>query len=165
MATRPTSDRVKEALFNIIAEKIEGSNVLDIFAGSGSLGIEALSRGANRTVFVDKSMECCSIIKENLVHTKLVDKAEVYSTDFNTGIKRLHRDARKFDLIIIDPPYNKNLIQETLKTLTKNDIIEDGGIVVTEHSILDSLQGSIGRLETIDSRKYGDTMVTVFIKK
>lgn len=163
--TRPTSDRVKEALFNIIADEIVDRNVLDVFAGTGSLGIEALSRGANRAVFLDKSMECCGIIKENLAHTKLADKAEVFSTDFATGIERLYRDGRKFDLIILDPPYNKNFIQETLKMLTKNDIMKDDGIIVAEHSTSDSLPGSIGRLESIDTRKYGDTMITIFISK
>lgn len=165
MTTRPTSDRVKEALFNIIAAEIEGSNVLDIFAGTGSLGIEALSRGAKRAVFFDKSPECCGIIKENLAHTKLADRAEVYSTDFAAGIERLCREGRKFDLIILDPPYNKNFIQEALKIMTNNDIIKDNSIIVAEHSTSDSLAGSIGRLESIDTRKYGDTMLTIFIAR
>lgn len=165
MTTRPTSDRVKEALFNIIASKIENSNVLDIFAGTGSLGIEALSRGASRTVFLDKSLECCGIIKENLAHTKLADRAEVYSTDFTNGIERLYKKGSKFDLIILDPPYNKNFIQETLNMLIKNDIIKDDGLIVAEHSTSDNLPGSIGRLESIDTRKYGDTMITIFISK
>ena len=139
--------------------------MLDIFAGTGSLGIEALSRGASQAVFLDKSTECCGIIKENLAHTKLTNKAEVYSMDFAAGIERLYRDNRKFDLIILDPPYNKNLIQETLNLLTKNDIIKDDGIIVAEHSVADNLPDRIGRLETIDSRKYGDTMITIFISK
>ena len=164
MTTRPTSDRVKEALFNIIADLIAGRKVLDIFAGTGSLGIEALSRGANRSVFLDKSLECCGIIKENLVHTKLLDKAEVYSTDFVSGIERLYRDRRKFDLIILDPPYNKNFIQETLKILTNNDIMEDDGIIVAEHSTSDTLPERAGRLEAIDARRYGDTMITIYVK-
>jgi 16S rRNA (guanine(966)-N(2))-methyltransferase RsmD len=137
--------------------------VLDVFAGTGSLGIEALSRGASQAVFFDKSAECCRIIKENLAHTKLADKAEVYSTDFAAGIERLYKDGRKFDVIILDPPYNKNFIQETLKMLTKNDIIKDSGIIIAEHSVSDSLPGSIGRLEAKDTRKYGDTMITIFL--
>lgn len=163
MTTRPTSGMVKEALFNIIASEIESSHVLDVFAGTGSLGIEALSRGASQAVFFDKSVECCGIIKENLAHTKLADKAEVYSTDFAAGIERLYKDGRKFDVIILDPPYNKNFIQETLKMLTKNDIIKNNGIIIAEHSVSDSLPGSIGRLESKDTRKYGDTMITIFL--
>ena len=165
MTTRPTSDRVKESIFNIIAGEIEDSTVLDVFAGTGSLGIEALSRGANHAVFFDKSPECCGIIKENLAHTKLADKAEVYSTDYIAGIGRLYRDGRKFDLIILDPPYNKNFIQETLKTLTNNDIMKNDGLIVIEHSTSDSLPKSIGRLEIINTRSYGDTSLTVFINK
>ncbi len=165
MTTRPTSDKVKESLFNIIARRIENSEVLDIFAGTGSLGIEALSRGAARAVFLDKSAECCGIIKENLAHTRLVDKAEVYTADFVSGIGKLHRQGRKFDLILLDPPYNKNFIQETLNLLINNDIMKDNGIVVAEHSVSDSLPERIGRLEAVDARKYGDTMITIFLTK
>lgn len=161
-ATRPTSDMVKGALFNIIACSIENSSVLDAFAGTGSLGIEALSRGANNAVFLDKSIECCETIKENLLHTKLAEKAEVYPTDFANGIERLYKKGLRFDLILLDPPYNKNFIQETLKTLINNDIMKDDGIIVAEHSISDDLPGTVGRLELIDTRKYGDTMITIY---
>lgn len=136
--------------------------MLDIFAGTGSLGIEALSRGADKAVFLDKSAECCGIIKENLVHTKLEKQAEVYSVDYAIGIERLFKDNRKFDLILLDPPYNKNFIQETLKILTKNDIMNNDGIIIAEHSATDSLPESIGRLKSVDTRKYGDTMVTIY---
>ena len=160
--TRPTSGRVKEALFNIIACNIENSTVLDTFAGTGSLGIEALSRGAGRAVFLDKSVECCQIIKENLSHTKLADKAEVYPTDFANGIEKLFKKGIQFDLILLDPPYNKNFIQETLKILIKNDIMKDDGIIIAEHSTSDSLSETIGRFELIDTRKYGDTMISIY---
>lgn len=136
--------------------------MLDIFAGTGSLGIEALSRGADKAVFLDKSAVCCGIIKENLVHTKLEKQAEVYSVDYAIGIERLFKDNRKFDLILLDPPYNKNFIQETLKILTKNDIMNNDGIIIAEHSANDSLPESIGRLKSVDTRKYGDTMITIY---
>ena len=139
--------------------------MLDIFAGTGNLGIEALSRGADRAVFLDKSAECCGIIKENLMYTKLAEKSEVYPTDFIAGIERLYRDGRKFDIIVMDPPYNKNFIQEALKTMKNNDIIKDNGIIVVEHGISDSLPERSGRLESIDTRKYGDTLLTIFIAR
>jgi 16S rRNA (guanine(966)-N(2))-methyltransferase RsmD len=139
--------------------------VLDIFAGTGSLGIEALSRGADQAVFLDKSSECCGIIKENLTYTKLAEKAEIYSIDFTAGIERLYREGRKFDIIIMDPPYNKNFIQEALKIIQNDDIIKDNGIIVVEHSISDSLTERYGRLESIDARKYGDTLLTIFIAR
>ncbi len=165
LTTRPTSDRVKESMFNIIAAQLDSAYVLDVFAGTGSLGIEALSRGAEQAIFFDKSSECCDLIKDNLVHTKLAEKAEVYTTDFVCGIERLHAQDRKFDLILLDPPYNKNFIQETLKTLINNDIIRDDGIVVAEHSLSDNLPVASGRLEAIDSRKYGDTVLTIYIAR
>lgn len=163
MTTRPTTDKVKGSIFNIIASVIEDSDVLDVFAGTGSLGIEALSRGANNAVFFDRSSECCGIIKENLAHTKLADKAEVCVTDYIAGIGRLFREGRKFDLVFLDPPYNKNFIQETLKTLTNNDIMKNDGLIVVEHSTTDKLPKSIGRFEIINTRSYGDTSLTIFI--
>jgi 16S rRNA (guanine(966)-N(2))-methyltransferase RsmD len=161
-ATRPTSDKVKGAVYNIIAAHIDGSAVLDMFAGTGSMGIEALSRGASSAVFFDKSMQCCRIIKENLEHTKLTEKALVFNMDYASGINKMQLEGRKFDIIIMDPPYNKNFIQEALKLLTKNDIIVDDGIIIAEHSVLDKLPESCGKLKIIDTRKYGDTMITIY---
>ncbi len=164
MDTRPTSDKLKGSIFNIIADRIEGSYVLDVFAGTGGLGIEALSRGAAGAVFMDKSAGCCSVIKENLAHTKLSDKAEVYVTDYAAGIEKLYKNGRKFDLIILDPPYNKNFIQEALKIMINNDIMNENSVIVAEHSTSDKLPERIGRLEAVDTRKYGDTSLTLFIK-
>jgi len=153
---------VKGAMFNIIAPLVEGSDVLDVFAGTGSLGIEALSRGAKSAVFFDISAQCCSVIKDNLAHTKLSDKAAVYTIDYGAGIEKMYRAGRKFDIIIMDPPYNKNFIQEALKLLTKNDIMVDDGIIIAEHSVQDSLPEDFGRFKAVDARKYGDTMITIF---
>lgn len=136
--------------------------MLDVFAGTGSLGIEALSRGAEHAVFFDKSSECCAVIRDNLKHTKLLEWAEVYQTDFASGIERLFRDKRKFDIILLDPPYNKNFIQETLKILTKNDIMKNKGIIIVEHSVSDNLPEAFEGLEAVDTRKYGDTMLTIY---
>jgi 16S rRNA (guanine(966)-N(2))-methyltransferase RsmD len=160
--TRPTSDKVKEAVFNIIAADIIDSTVLDAFAGTGSLGIEALSRGARKTIFMDKSPNSCGIIRENLAHTNLSEQAEVYVTDYKSGIERLCRKGYKFSLVFLDPPYNKNFIQDALKLLAKNDIITDDGIIVAEHSRSDNLPESYGRLKAVDTRKYGDTMITIY---
>jgi 16S rRNA (guanine966-N2)-methyltransferase len=161
-ATRPTSDKVKGSIFNIIAGYISESDVLDIFAGTGSLGIEALSRGAASAVFLDKSPESCAVIRDNLAHTKLADLAEVYCSDYGNGIEILSRNGRKFDLILLDPPYNKNFIQEALKIMSRNDIMKDSSIIVAEHSASDILPESCGRLMAVDSRKYGDTMITIY---
>lgn len=161
-STRPTADRVKEALFNILAPYVEGGEVLDLFAGTGSLGIEALSRGAASAVFVDKSGEACSLIHENLIHTKLQGKSSVLTMDFASALARFSRDGRKFDLILLDPPYNKNFIQETLKILTNNDIIRDDGILAVEHHATDRLPEREGGLLAVSGHKYGETVLTVY---
>lgn len=160
--TRPTADRVKESLFNILAPYMESSEVLDLFAGTGSLGIEALSRGAASAVFVDKSGEACSIIRENLTHTAMQDRSTVYSSDFGTAVAKLALEGRKFDIVFLDPPYNKNFIQEALKILTENDIIRYEGILAAEHHIEDRLPEYEDGLETVTSRKYGETVITLY---
>jgi 16S rRNA (guanine966-N2)-methyltransferase len=146
----------------MLAFRINGSEVLDLFAGTGSLGIEALSRGAGRAVFIDKSAGCCSVIRKNLANTGFEERAEVYSMDFSEGIKFLSREGRKFDLVFVDPPYSKNFIEETLNLLEKNDIIKNGGIIAVEHQKSDSLPERCGGLKVVDSRKYGDTMITIY---
>ena len=161
-ATRPTSDRVKESLFNIISAYIPESNVLDLFAGSGSLGIEALSRGAAFAVFAEKSRESCSVIKENLAFTKYVEKSEVLFMGFAETQAKLALEGRKFDLVFLDPPYNKNFIQEALKNLAKNDIIRYKGILVAEHHIDDQLPEYCGKLKFSRKQKYGDTVISIF---
>jgi len=116
-------------------------------------------------VFIDKSHQCCNIIKENLCHTKLAEKAEVYASDFAYAIERLYREGRKFDIILMDPPYNKNFIQEALKIMTNNDIMKINGIIAAEHSVSDVLPECAGRFETVDRRKYGDTAITIYLCK
>lgn len=162
MTTRPTSDMVKESLFNILAAYIPDSDILDLFAGTGSLGIEALSRGARSAVFSDKSRECAAMIKQNLEHTKLMDKAVVHTSDFTDILNRLWYEGKKFDIIFLDPPYSKNFIQETLKNMTKNDIIRDNGILAAEHQAGDILPEQEGRLRLVKSQKYGGTVLSFY---
>lgn len=160
--TRPTSDRVKESLFNIISAYIPDATVLDLFAGTGNLGIEALSRGAKFAVFVDKSRECYNIIMENLNHTKLFDKAKVLTADVTAGLISTLNEVEKFDVIFLDPPYNKNLIQETLNFVIKSDIIKKNGIIVAERDVDDVLPEEIGNLRLIRNQKYGDTILSFY---
>lgn len=163
MSTRPTTDRVKESLFNILAPYIEATSVLDLFAGTGSLGIEALSRGADSAMFVDKSRECVNTINENLEHTKFLEKSKVLQDDYSSVIEKLYTTGKKFDIILLDPPYNKNFIQDTLNILLKNDIIKDGGIIAAEHDAKDTLPERVGKLLNKTSKRYGDTMLTFFV--
>lgn len=162
IATRPTSDRVKESLFNIIAPFIPGSLVLDLFAGSGSLGIEALSRGADFAVFADISRDSIDVIKENLTFTGFIEKSEVLHMGYAQTLAIIAAEGRKFDLFFLDPPYNKNFIQETLKLMAKNDIIRENGILIAEHHINDQLPEYCGSLKLVRKQKYGDTMISLF---
>ena len=161
-ATRPTMDKVKGAIFNIIAPRIEGAAVLDLFSGSGSLGIEALSRGANSAVFVDKSRKSTDIIKENLVHTKLINKGVVINKDVCEACNILAKDLTKFDIIFMDPPYNKNFVQKTLIFLDNSGILDRDGIIIVEHSKEDELPDVIGSFEGVRYKKYGITIISFY---
>ena len=163
--TRPTSDRVKESLFNIIAEYVVDAEVLDLYAGTGNLGIEALSRGAKSAVFVDKSHECSVTIKENLITTKLVEKASIVVNEATNAISILSYQGKKFDIIFLDPPYNKNVIEETLNCIIKNDIIKDNGIIVAERDIDDKVPDELDILKLVRNQKYGDTILSFYKKQ
>lgn len=155
LSTRPTLDRVKEALFNIIQTHLQCSNVLDLFAGSGALGIEALSRGAENCTFCDKSYEAVKMLKQNLQKTKFENKATVLIKDYKKSIKILEKD--KFDIIFIDPPYKQNIAVDSIKLILEHNIFAKDGIIVLE---TDEEEREIKELENInlevyDVRKYG----------
>lgn len=160
--TRPTSDKVKGSLFNIIADRVWDANVLDIYAGTGNLGIEALSRGAKSAIFIDKSTECANVIKENLLHTKLIDNACVLTGFVNNVLMALPKNADKFDIIFMDPPYHKNLIEESLKCIIKSGIINDKGIVIAERDVNDSIPEVLEGLILYRNQKYGDTILSFY---
>lgn len=163
-STRPTTDRVKESLFNIIAGYLEDALVLDIYAGTGSLGIEALSRGAKEAVFVDQSRECAGIIRDNLVHTKLLEKSQIINSDVRSAVLKLSDAGRKFDLIFMDPPYRKNFVEETLNYLANSDIIIDNGLIVAEHEETDKVPEQVGEIKLFRSQKYGKTILSFYNK-
>jgi 16S rRNA (guanine(966)-N(2))-methyltransferase RsmD len=165
LTTRPTSDKVKGAVFNILAALIPGANILDIFAGTGSLGIEALSRGADSAVFVDKSSECFRTIKENLAHTKLESEATVVVGDVFAALNKFSKNNKKFDIIFLDPPYGKGLVEETLKSIAENDIIMPEGIIVAEHDASDKVPEEVGGLARYRWEKYGDTVISFYRSK
>lgn len=132
--TRPTTDRIKETLFNMIDPWIADSCFLDLFAGSGGIGIEALSRGAQETVFVEKNPKAVSVIKENLQHTKLAEKAVVMQSDVLSALQRL--DGRyRFDYIFMDPPYDHLLEKDVLNCIKDMDLLTDNGLIIIEASL------------------------------
>lgn len=130
--TRPTADRVKESLFNMLNPDLYGCAFLDLFSGSGAIGIEALSRGAQRAVLVDASMECAGIIKQNLEVTKLGENAEIINEDVYAAIERLGRRGDKFDIIFMDPPYAAGYYVPVMEAIKKADILAAEGYIVAE---------------------------------
>lgn len=158
--TRPTQDRVKESIFNIIIDYISDSTVLDLFSGTGSLAIEALSRGAKFAVLVDNNYLCVKVIKENLIHTKFQDKAKVIKDDVISAIKKM-KINNKFDIIFMDPPYNEGKIIPTLNEIFNNKILTENGLIVVERSKNDILTDIPFRV--MREQRYGDTIVS-FLK-
>lgn len=161
LSTRPTSDRVKEAIFNIIQFDIEGRRVLDLFGGSGQLAIEALSRGAAYAVLVDQNPQAVSVIKENLKKTKLDQKASVFQSDY---LRFLSATRERFDIIFLDPPYAENFIENALRKISEIDILTEGGIIVCERSRERSLPATVGDLICSKDYCYGKTAVNLYTR-
>ncbi|MGE4282630.1 MAG: 16S rRNA (guanine(966)-N(2))-methyltransferase RsmD [Clostridia bacterium] len=161
MNTRPTADRIKESLFNMIADFLNNAHILDLFAGTGNLGIESLSRGGQFAVFIDKSSEAVEIIKQNLIHTKLTEKAKVYHCDYSEYIHRFEKTQRKFDIIFMDPPYSKGFIMSALEKIRKKELLSAKGIIVVERESHDKLPEPLEGFEIIKERSYGRTVITI----
>ena len=161
MATRPTADRVKEALFNIIQFEIPAAKVLDLFGGTGQLGIEALSRDAKSAVFVDEREDACRLIHENLKRTKLESQARVVRSDYLAFLKTCRE---KFNIILLDPPYAEVFLENALKMITEIDILETGGIIVAERPLGKDLPWDFPGYIRSRDYKYGRTLITVYRK-
>ncbi len=161
-ATRPTAERVKEALFSMIQFELEDAHVLDLFAGSGQLGLEALSRGAERAVFTDVSSEATAIIKANAQKTRLFEKCRVLTMDYKDYI-RASQGKYKFDFIFLDPPYAMKLIPDVLKRIAAADILSEDGIIVCESEDDEILTDEklAGAYEIIKQAKYGRIHLTL----
>lgn len=157
--TRPTTDKIKESLFNILAPDLIDCEFLDLFSGSGGIGIEALSRGAKHAVFVDMAGECKEIIESNLKFTKLLDKAEIYRQEAGTAIQQLGRNGRKFDFIFMDPPYEGGFIEPTLEAIVKADILKEDGLIIVERAAKFSLNPVFG-LKIKREKEYKTTTMT-----
>lgn len=162
-ATRPTSDRVKESLFAILTPYLSGAMVLDLFAGSGGLGIEALSRGAKRALFVERSREAVLVIRKNLERTGLADLAEVWKSDVNVALRRLASGDAHFDLIFADPPYGQGMAQRALDAVAEGRLLCPDGRLVIEHSSKEEIPEVAQNLELSRRVSYGDTVVSIYI--
>ena len=161
METRPTTDRVKEALFNIVQFEIPGRQVLDLFAGTGQLGIEALSRGAERCVFVDQRRDAAALVRENLKLTGLGEKGRVIQGD---SLAYLHTCREKFHVIFLDPPYQSGLLEKAMETIAAFDILREHGIMVCESPLEQVLPELPQPYERGKDYRYGKIKLTVYRK-
>ena len=162
---RPTTDRVREAVFNVLGQSLEGKTILDLFAGTGAMAVEALSRGAERAVCVDKSAEAIAIIRKNLTICDYLDKAELWRRDATVAVRELSERAERFDIIFIDAPYREPaLLDRCLEAIARSGLLNGGGIVVCESS--KHHQPHIPEcLKTIKQRRYGDTVIYFIERK
>lgn len=160
---RPTTDRVKESLFNIINGYIIDSQILDLFAGTGSLGIECLSRGASRCVFVDASKSSIDIVKSNIKKARVDSESEVMNIDCKSAIDKLKTRNEKFDVIFMDPPYYENLFVNSLEKISESKLLKEDGIIVVEHDTKEKLPDCAGELIKQKSKKYGNTTLTFYV--
>ena len=165
LSLRPTSDRVKESMFNILGNEVNGKVILDLFAGTGNLGIEALSRGAKRVTFVEKDRVAIRLIHKNLITCKMEDRSEVLVNDVNQAIEILRGKGVRFDLIFIDPPYEKGLIQKTIERVCLERIYHDDSILVIEHHRRESLADISGPWSVIRQRRIGETVLSFLTPK
>ena len=159
METRPTTDRVKEGLFNILQFDIEGRKILDLFAGTGQLGIECLSRGAASAVFVDRRSDAVKLIRENLKTTELTENARVISGDSMEYLKSLRE---KFDIIFLDPPSAAGLLEEAISYIAEFDILSPHGIIVAEHPVEKALPALAAPYRLHRTYRYGKIALTIY---
>ena len=161
MLTRPTTDRVKEALFSVIQFDIPGAKVLDLFGGTGQLGIEALSRGAKSAVFVDAREEACRLIRENLKRTRLQEDGKVVRSDY---MDYLNRCREQFNIIFLDPPYAEVFLENSLNRITEIDILLSGGIIVSERPLGKELPWEFPGFTRSRDYQYGKILLTFYRK-
>ncbi len=157
---RPTSDRVKEALFSIVTGMVgsfSNCSVLDIFAGTGNLGIEALSRGASRAVFIDNHRESVALVEKNLELTGFQDISTIVCAEAVTALKNLEGSAGSFHLVFIDPPYHHELLEKVLNYLSGSTLLDDNSLIIAELSTKETIRENFGALHVFDRRTYGDT--------
>jgi 16S rRNA (guanine966-N2)-methyltransferase len=159
---RPTSDRVKESIFNILSS-LDGRSFLDLYAGSGSVGLEALSRGASRVVFVEKNRSCVDAVRRNLVLVRSGLSCEVIGTSVEQGVRKLQCRGESFDIVFADPPYEKGYVEKTMGLLRKGSLLaRDNGVFVLQHSAREKPVGDPVPFVLTRRSRYGETEVSFF---
>lgn len=159
LATRPTTDRIKETLFNIIAFDLPECSFLDLFSGSGAIGIEALSRGAAEAVFVENAAECQQVIQRNLEHTKLGARARLMGEDVFSALRKLSAEQKAFDIIYMDPPYASGLYEQVLEKIVAGGLLRQEGYLITERSAKIPLTPPAGMV-VLREKAYKTTILT-----
>jgi len=162
MSIRPTSDLARESIFNILADCVEGAVVLDLFAGTGSLGIEALSRGAVSATFIDNNRQAIDNLSKNIAACQLAEQSHVLKRDILRGLGFLKATGRTFDLIFMDPPYGKGLVPRTLELLDRCTCVALNARVIAEHSVREGLSDQVEHFQRISERKYGHALVSFY---
>ena len=161
-AIRPTTDRVREALFNILPRDLAGMHVLDLFAGSGGLSLEALSRGAESALLVDESTAAAKLIRRNVDALGFSDRARIWTHPVGKALSRLADEGAAYDAIFLDPPYDGGWVGKTLAAIERAGTLHAEGIAVAEHSMRERVEEQYGSLARRDRRQYGDTVLSFF---
>ncbi|HEX5605478.1 MAG TPA: 16S rRNA (guanine(966)-N(2))-methyltransferase RsmD [Candidatus Binatia bacterium] len=161
-AIRPTADRIKESLFNILPRDFSSMKILELFAGTGNVSIEALSRGAESALLVDASERAARVIRENLRRLELSDRAQVWVMPVRRALNAVGRQGQKFDVIFLDPPYDQGLVGRSLELIALVNPLYPSAVVVAEHSVRETVKSSYGILSLNDQRRYGDTLLSFF---
>lgn len=158
---RPTSDRVRESVFNVLRDEVAGKRILDLFAGAGGLGLEALSRGARWVTFVDASVQSANVLRKNLERLKLKDQSRVVRLD---GLKAIDKLQESFDIVFADPPYGRGFVQRIVNSIAQSKILANGGILVLEHHKKETFSCPPGRLSLLKQKRFGDTVISFMLR-
>lgn len=162
LSLRPTSDRLRESVFNILSG-LDGRSFLDLYAGSGSMGLEALSRGASRVVFVEKNRSCVAAIRRNLVRIRIGFSSEVIGATVEQGIRMLGRRRESFDIVFADPPYGKGYVDQTLDLIKRSPVLaRPSGVFVLQHSAREAPAGEPAPFARTRKKRYGETEISFF---
>ena len=160
---RPTPDRVREALFSILYDRLDGAHILDLFAGSGSFGIEALSRGAKHATFVEKNRKTTEILKENLANVRLREQSQVFNTPADRAIPKLTALAARFDICFLDPPYDAGILEKTFHKLAGTELVAANGCIICEHHSHAAAPSAPSGWSLQQTRSYGDVTVSFYL--
>ncbi|WP_313891392.1 16S rRNA (guanine(966)-N(2))-methyltransferase RsmD [Psychrobacillus sp.] len=163
--TRPTTDKVKESIFNMIGPYFDGGIAVDLFAGSGNLGIEALSRGIDSCIFIEKDQKAVQTIGENLKKCRLEQSSEIFRIDASRAVKAFQKRELQIDLLFVDPPYDKVVFYDFAKKIVENGCMTDSAIIVCEHEKTVKLDDDLGDFSLTRRETYGSTVISIYRKR